>query len=222
MRNLNPKPMDQKSNNNSKDKILSRLRGASSPAWSSNWPEKVPGGEVFDKIEDLATAFSDELTSLGGTVFFEKGESSVFEKLKKLKTERNWGDLLVVDSILRDKFLTYGVEFKDLQPHNDDFEAGITRCEALIALTGSIMVCSSGASGRRMNVFPPVHVILAAKSDLVPSINVGFMRIEERYQERPSHISLITGPSRTADIEKTLVMGAHGPKELIVLMDLEG
>jgi L-lactate dehydrogenase complex protein LldG len=130
--------------------------------------------------------------------------------------------LLVVDSILRDKFLTYGVEFKDLQPHNDDFEAGITRCEALIALTGSIMVCSSGASGRRMNVFPPVHVVLAAKSDLVPSINAGFMRIEERYQERPSHISLITGPSRTADIEKTLVMGAHGPKELIVLMDLEG
>jgi L-lactate dehydrogenase complex protein LldG len=222
MGNLNPKPKDRTSNNNSKEKILSRLRGAISPAWSCNWPENVPAGKVFDQIENLVSAFSDELTSLGGTVFLEKGESSVFEKLKKLKIERNWGDLLVVDGFLRDKLSTYGVGVKASPPRNEDFEAGVTRCEALIALTGSVMVCSSGPSGRRMNVFPPVHVVLAAKSDLVASIDAGFIRIEEHYQERPSHISLITGPSRTADIEKTLVMGAHGPKELIVLIDLEG
>ncbi|MFW6268427.1 MAG: LUD domain-containing protein, partial [Marinilabiliaceae bacterium] len=78
---------------------------------------------------------------------------------------------------------------------------------------------SAGGSGRRMNVYMPVHVILARRSQLVASIDEGFSVIQERYSQKPSQITLISGPSRTADIEKTLVMGAHGPGELIVMID---
>jgi L-lactate dehydrogenase complex protein LldG len=64
-------------------------------------------------------------------------------------------------------------------------------------------------------------VVLAHSNQIVESIKDGFIKIEEKYDHLPSQISLISGPSRTADIEKTLVMGAHGPRELIVLIQEE-
>jgi L-lactate dehydrogenase complex protein LldG len=79
------------------------------------------------------------------------------------------------------------------------------------------MVSSAQLSGRRMVVFPEVHLVVAYASQLVPDLKEALVKIRKKYDPRlPSMITLITGPSRTADIEKTLVMGAHGPKELYV------
>ena len=98
-------------------------------------------------------------------------------------------------------------------------QAGITGCEFLIARTGSVIVSSSSESGRQMNVFPPVHIILAHVSQLIDFPEEAFSEIQNKYAEGlPSTISTITGPSRTADIEKTLVLGAHGPKEFLVFL----
>ena len=93
---------------------------------------------------------------------------------------------------------------------------GITRCEFLIARLGSIII-SSKQDGRRINIYPEVHIVLALASQLVPDLKDALKSIRKKYADGlPSMISVITGPSRTADIEKTLVMGAHGPKELYV------
>ena len=76
------------------------------------------------------------------------------------------------------------------------------------------MVSSRQASGRRMNVFPESHLVVARTNQIVPEIRDAIMGIQKKYEGNlPSMISLVTGPSRTADIEKTLVMGAHGPTE---------
>jgi L-lactate dehydrogenase complex protein LldG len=73
--------------------------------------------------------------------------------------------------------------------------------------------------GRSMTVFPPVHVVVAFTSQLVPDLKSAFQLIKNKYNGKlPSMLSAITGPSRTADIEKTLVLGAHGPKELYVFL----
>jgi len=98
-------------------------------------------------------------------------------------------------------------------------QAGITGCEFLIARTGSVVVSSASLSGRQMNVFPPVHIVLAHISQLVNLPEDALIAMQEKYGiTLPSTISTITGPSRTADIEKTLVLGAHGPKEFIVFL----
>ncbi|MBM3403930.1 MAG: hypothetical protein FJY10_03470, partial [Bacteroidetes bacterium] len=74
-------------------------------------------------------------------------------------------------------------------------------------------------AGRRIFVYPPTHIVVAYASQLVPDIRQALQKIKKKYRsEMPSMISLISGPSRTADIEKTLVMGAHGPKELYVFL----
>ncbi len=99
-------------------------------------------------------------------------------------------------------------------------DCGITYCEYLIARTGSILISSQLGGGRMLNIYPPVHVVCANLSQLVNDIDDGLKRIMDKYEARelPSMISLVTGPSRTADIEKTLVMGAHGPKELVLFL----
>jgi len=94
-------------------------------------------------------------------------------------------------------------------------DACITDCEALIARTGSFLMSSRQMLGRVSSVFYPVHIVVAYKKDIVYDIEDGLSFIQEKYpQQLPSMISLQTGPSRTADIEKTLVTGVHGPKEV--------
>ncbi|MFW5758527.1 MAG: LutC/YkgG family protein [Bacteroidota bacterium] len=94
----------------------------------------------------------------------------------------------------------------------------ITGCEYLIARTGSIMTSSALGGGRKSYIYPSVHIVFARRSQLVFDLKDAFARLKDKYKNNglPSMISLITGPSRTADIEKTLVMGAHGPEQLFV------
>jgi L-lactate dehydrogenase complex protein LldG len=97
-------------------------------------------------------------------------------------------------------------------------DAGITECDALVAQTGSVLVTSRSAGGRALSVLPPHHVVLARRSQLVPDLPAAFALVKERYGTAfPSMISFITGPSRTGDIERILVLGAHGPKKLTIL-----
>lgn len=98
-------------------------------------------------------------------------------------------------------------------------DAGISECDALIAQTGSVLITNRSAGGRALSVLPPHHVVLARASQLVPDLPEAFALLKRKYApDYPSFISLITGPSRTGDIERILVLGAHGPKRLTILL----
>ncbi|HXG48513.1 MAG TPA: LUD domain-containing protein [Methylomirabilota bacterium] len=97
-------------------------------------------------------------------------------------------------------------------------DAALTACDALIAQTGSVLVTSRSAGGRALSVLPPHHVVLARREQLLPDLPAAFVWLRQRYApDFPSFISLITGPSRTGDIERILVLGAHGPRRLTIL-----
>jgi L-lactate dehydrogenase complex protein LldG len=90
-------------------------------------------------------------------------------------------------------------------------DAGITGCDALIAQTGSILVSSATCGGRSLSVLPPVHVVVATPEQIVATLADAFDALRERHGNSfPSMLSFITGPSRTGDIERILVLGAHG------------
>lgn len=96
----------------------------------------------------------------------------------------------------------------------------VTGCDCLVAQTGSIFVSTRTAAGRAPSVLPELHLVVARRDQLVPDLPAALARLRQRYgQHWPSAITLITGPSRTADIEKILVMGAHGPKRLGVYFE---
>jgi len=104
----------------------------------------------------------------------------------------------------------------------DDLEtcdAGLTECEALVAQTGSVLVSAPSAGGRALSVLPPHHVVLARRNQIVPDLGAALQWMQEKYKNKfPSFLSFISGPSRTGDIERILVLGAHGPKRLTILL----
>jgi L-lactate dehydrogenase complex protein LldG len=97
-------------------------------------------------------------------------------------------------------------------------DAGVTSCECLVAQTGSILV-SSESGGRALSILPHAHIVIATVEQVVPILADALALVRERHSRRlPSMLSFITGPSRTGDIERILVLGAHGPKELLVIL----
>ncbi len=98
-------------------------------------------------------------------------------------------------------------------------DAGISTCEALVAQTGSVLVTSKSSGGRALSILPPHHVVIARREQLIADLPAAFALIKAKYgpENYPSLISFITGPSRTGDIERILVLGAHGPKKLTIL-----
>jgi len=106
-----------------------------------------------------------------------------------------------------------GYEVADLE----NCSAGITECDALVAQTGSVLLTARSGGGRALSVLPPHHVVLAKREQLVADLPEAFALIKTKYAANyPSFISFITGPSRTGDIERILVLGAHGPKKLTI------
>ena len=92
----------------------------------------------------------------------------------------------------------------------------ITLAELLVAQTGSVLI-SSACGGRGSSVAAPVHIVFASVKQMVPDLETAMARAYEPASKN-SYLCLITGSSRTADIEKILVMGAHGPKRLIIIL----
>jgi L-lactate dehydrogenase complex protein LldG len=98
-------------------------------------------------------------------------------------------------------------------------DVGITECDALIAQTGSVLVTGRSAGGRALSVLPPHHVVLARRDQLIADLPDAFALLKKKYgTDFPSFISFITGPSRTGDIERILVLGAHGPRKLTIIL----
>jgi len=100
-------------------------------------------------------------------------------------------------------------------------DVGITECECLIAQTGSVLLTARDGGGRALSVLPPHHLVLARKTQLVPDLPAAYEFLQQKHgpsNDWPSMITLITGPSRTGDIERILVLGAHGPKQLTIVV----
>ncbi|GAB2530727.1 LutC/YkgG family protein [Rufibacter soli] len=171
-------------------------------------------------LEDLSVQFAEAFIRNSGVFVYCESEEDFFDQLFEFKKERGLDNLYVWEPMLKKVLHAGGIHFNGTE---DDFinnaQAALTTCEALVARTGSILVSSANASGRRLSVYPAMHLVVAKLSQLVPDIKQALQFVQEKYANRlPSMVSLVSGPSRTADIEKTLVMGAHGPKELILFL----
>ena len=98
-------------------------------------------------------------------------------------------------------------------------QATVTLADALIAQTGSILVTAS-CGGRGASVIAPCHIVYATTAQLVSDLAAALGRAsQERILDRNSFACVISGSSRTADIEKILVQGAHGPRRLVVILE---
>lgn len=204
----------------SREKVLKKIRNALMSKSENPFPSLDLETSVYQPMEDsLDITFAQEFSKVAGKFIYCENEADLKNNLITLIAENNWKNIFCVEPGIKN--ILEGAEI----PYNSDeanlhgMDAGITYCEYLIARLGSIMVSSKQPSGRRLNVFPESHIVIAYSSQLVPDIKDALKKMQEKYHNNlPSLITVITGPSRTADIEKTLVMGAHGPKQLYLFL----
>jgi len=180
-----------------------------------------PVGESFDGRVRLFAANSADLKT---DFHLLETREELIAKLLAIAQKEGWkkvgghhGDLtdMAIQALglpVCDTSISYDVN------NLESCDAGISECDALVAQTGSVLISTRSAGGRALSVLPPHHVVLARREQLLPDLPSAFTLLNSRYAPGfPSFISLITGPSRTGDIERILVLGAHGPKKLTIL-----
>ena len=95
---------------------------------------------------------------------------------------------------------------------------GITGCYCAIAETGTLMCVTGAESPSATFLLPETHVAIVRADQVVPGMEDAFARIRADHEALPRAINLVSGPSRTGDIEQTIVLGAHGPRRLHVVL----
>ncbi|NCC72114.1 MAG: hypothetical protein EOM06_01850 [Sphingobacteriia bacterium] len=169
--------------------------------------------------ESADVTFAQEFTKVSGKFVYCENNNDLAEKLKYIILENKLENIFCFDDKLFPLFEEYDIRVKTGQQEIINAGTGISLCECLVARTGSIVVSSRQLSGRRLPALPETHIVVASTTQIVEDLKNAFLFLKDKYQNHlPSSITVITGPSRTADIEKTLVMGAHGPKELYVFL----
>ncbi len=178
-------------------------------------------GESWDEWAEL---FAANCVDLRAEWILCADEDDLKVQLMRLKTENSWQKIGLHHGELTD-LAAQTLEIETLfvaegyDPHElEKCDAGITQCDALIAQTGSVVATNSSAGGRVLAILPPHHVVIARREQLLPDLPAAFELLQEKYGANyPSLMGFITGPSRTGDIERILVLGAHGPKKLTIL-----
>lgn len=203
----------------SKEKMLKKIRKALLEKRDNPYPnlEDTPLYEEYN--DHLDVLFARQLSAVSGNFVFCEDEIQLIENLLDLAEKNNWRKIYAWETGLQSLLSKYEFPFYSTDTEFLNADLGITFCEALVARNGSVLVSNGTAAGRRLSIYPHIHVVIAYTSQLVLDLKDGFKLLKEKYPENmPSMVSNITGPSRTADIEKTLVLGAHGPKELYVFL----
>jgi L-lactate dehydrogenase complex protein LldG len=202
-----------------KENILKKIRQALSNPVPVPFPKSEGNNSVFQPpSDDLEVEFANEFTKLLGKFAFCIDEEDLRFQLAQLLTSKKWQNIYCVEDKLVPLINKLPGE-KNNQSTLYDCDASITSCEYLIARTGSIVLSSAIQQGRTASIYAPVHICIAYVDQLVYDIKDGLQLMKEKYQGNlPSMITLATGPSRTADIEKTLVVGVHGPKEVYLFL----
>jgi L-lactate dehydrogenase complex protein LldG len=199
----------------SKENIFKRIRKALSESTPLPFPQSDKAGNVFEPTrQELEVEFAEQFSKLQGKFIYCLNAQELASQLNNLAATLNWGKVHCRDHALKTVLkenLFENTSYGDLA----SCDVAITSCEFLVARTGSIVMSAAGDSGRTTSVYAPIHICIAYTNQLVYDIKDALVQLKEKYSGKmPSLITFASGPSRTADIEKTLVTGVHGPREV--------
>ena len=204
----------------SKEKILKRVRKALSHKAEIETISVDMEADLYNAPEDeLEIVFAHQLSELNGKFVFCLTEDDAANSIADLIKENNWGQIGCFDNDVKPILQKAQISFNTENTSATQSQVAITGCECLIARTGSVLISSRQQAGRRLPFYADYHFVVAYTNQLVRTVKDALKEVKAKYGTTPpSMLSLITGPSRTADIEKTLVQGAHGPKEIYVFL----
>ncbi|AWB10146.1 L-lactate dehydrogenase complex protein LldG [Thermodesulfobium acidiphilum] len=182
--------------------------------WDEKFSGKVEKGS-FEDFKRRAEAVSSEvyITNL-------KDTKKIFQEIFKRENVKNiiafksdLIDRLEIDKITKD--MNINLYFEGGKKEAGIADVGISEMECALAETGSVIEWSYPVWKRLVSAMPNVHIALVKSDRIVKDFESLFEIFGEKFES--GHISFITGPSRTADIERVLTIGVHGPSKLVVI-----
>jgi L-lactate dehydrogenase complex protein LldG len=214
----------------SRDQILHRIRRAL--AVPSTEPPHAPvrGGprawlpKVGDSPDDWSRQFAEKAASLKAACEFFPDEESLVSRLRGIASQESWQLVAAHDGASGAIAASLGLPVMKTEAGYDRdqlerADVAFTGCDALVAQTGSVVLSTASAGGRALSILPPHHIVVARRAQLLPDLPAAFAWLARTYGNAwPSMVSFVTGPSRTGDLERILVLGAHGPKKMTVLV----
>ena len=210
--------------NPGRERILARIRSA----LRETAPEHVPNdtsAAIFEAVTDALERFQKECAQNNTECVIAQDPGTRAAAIAAILESIPAGEIFVQDAPELRRMVSLWHKERNFRWSSqggpaETSQATITLAEAVVAQTGSVFV-SAACGGRGASVVAPVHIVVASVDQLVSGVDAAFSRLRERgAQEKNSMLCLITGASRTADIEKILVMGAHGPRRLVVVLSL--
>jgi L-lactate dehydrogenase complex protein LldG len=207
--------------NTSKEQVLKAVRKALIHKSELDYSASDSDMEIYTPPEEesLELLFAKVFSSLKGHFIFCENKEDFPKSLASIIQENKWENIFCVEPEITAMLEKGGISFLSSEKDFLSTNVGITLCEFLVARTGSIIVSSRQKAGRRLPVYSNIHVTVAYTHQLVYNLKDAFRELKKKYEPGfPSQVTTITGPSQTADIEKTLVNGAHGPKEVFLFL----
>ncbi len=227
----------ENSDDSSRDAFLHGVRQAVAAGnRAGNAPPLPERGDIDQGAgTDPVARFSAELSAAGGIAHIVPNTDAAVAKVIELVQAKSPRQALlgrgpVVDALhLAERLRSQGVEVISVDSLTAESsgapffaaDIGISGVDYLVAETGSVVVEAGPSEPRSVSLLPPVHIAVADRSQLVADLFDLFVnKPGDQRPELPSCLSIITGPSKTGDIELKLVTGVHGPGEIhVVLID---
>ena len=203
----------------SKENILKKIRKALSHSTPLPFPQSEGNQPVYPSLpQEPEVEFAEQFTKLQGKFIYCINRQEFAFQLASLVRKQDWQKLYCVEEAV---LSGVSEQVKELLTTADlaGCDAAITGCEYLVARTGSIVMSAAQESGRTTSVYAPIHICVAFTRQVVPDMKDALIAAKQKYgNDLPSLLTFATGPSRTADIEKTLVVGVHGAREVYVFL----
>jgi len=216
-----------KISSNARTSILAKLKAQVSGADYGKLPEEISYDYPELSHQEHIEQFVGHLEANHAQVIKTK-ELDLAKVIKAQLEQRNITKLLCGEKRLNSEFLTSIKIDIDIQAYDftidsnkemlfNECPAALSNSRCAIAATGSIVLWPDNDEPRSLSLVPPVHFVIVDADKLYADFAT--LMIEQQWQDKlPTNVVLISGPSKTADIQQTLAYGAHGPKELIVLL----
>ena len=216
----------------SRDRILAKLRGAApqpvtKPDVAAYYQDATPKDDAatltqrFRQLIELAHAEVHPVTEANWPDTLRRlcAEKSVRRLLLGNRTAH--GERFTEHAALHQADLTLSCYDRPVDDWKDELflniDAGFTRARSAIAATGTLVLWPDASEPRLLSLVPPIHFVLLDARCIHPDLFTTLRR-EGWANGLPTNALLISGPSKTADIQQTLAYGAHGPKELVILL----
>lgn len=204
-----------------RENILARIAKARGPAAAVDIDDVIhrhPRGPIPPLEKDLTRRFMEQATRLASDVTGAATMAEVPGLVAGYLSERRlpkqavcWPALMAFD------WHAAGIAVQARAAHGDDL-VGITGAFAGVAETGTLMLLSGPQTPATVSLLPETHIAVVEKTRIVATMEDAWDRLRNEHGKLPRAVNFVSGPSRTADVEQTVTLGAHGPYRVLIIV----